>query len=96
MNVWAPKWRKGSWLYRLALLLHNISGFDSSIVIDRPLAMVSGKTREYIAKVLSKISDERQILLLLTPEDYGSDVSGILDVVASSKMKWHCHLTKKN
>ena len=70
-----------------SIALHNISGFDSSIVIDRPLAMVSGKTREYIAKVLSKISDERQILLLLTPEDYGSDVSGILDVVASSKMK---------
>ena len=78
-----------------SIALHNISGFDSSFN-RQALAMVSGKTREYIAKVLSKISDERQILLLLTPEDYGSDVSGILDVVASSKMKWHCHLTKKN
>lgn len=78
-----------------SIALHNISGFDSSIVIDRPLAMVSGKTREYIAKVLSQISDERQILLLLTPEDYGVDVSSTLDLVASNKMKMNLSADEK-
>jgi len=64
--------------------LHNISGSDSMIVIDRPFAMVSGITTEYIANILSEISSERQVILLLTPNDYSKKVGAILEKKASN------------
>lgn len=64
--------------------LHEISGFDSAIVIDRPFAMVSGITRSHIAEIFSKIGSQRQIVLLLTPEDYAADVCQVLGPVAST------------
>jgi DNA sulfur modification protein DndD len=68
-----------------SIALHMVSGFDSSIVIDRPLAMVSGDTRKYVGEIFSKISRERQIILLLTPEDYSGDVRSVLEDVAGSR-----------
>jgi DNA sulfur modification protein DndD len=67
-----------------SIALHEISGFSSAMVIDRPLAMVSGETRSHIAKIFSKIGSDRQIILLLTPEDYASDVCEVLKPVAST------------
>ncbi|MHA1227339.1 MAG: AAA family ATPase [Candidatus Hodarchaeales archaeon] len=64
--------------------LHDISGFSSAIVVDRPLAMVSGKTRQFIAEIFSKVADQRQVVLLLTPEDFAEDVSTILHPYAST------------
>jgi len=52
------------------LALHKISGFDSPIIIDRPLTMVSGESREYVAKIFLELALERQIMLLLTPDEF--------------------------
>lgn len=54
------------------LALHDISGYDSPMIIDRPLAMVSGMPRMNIADILASISTNKQVILLLTPDDYNS------------------------
>jgi len=58
--------------------LHSISGFDAPILIDRPLAMVSGTPRQHIANILLKLSKEKQLILFLTPNDY-DDVRNLLN-----------------
>jgi DNA sulfur modification protein DndD len=68
------------------LALHEVSGFDSPMIIDRPLAMVSGMPRNYIAEILAKISTEKQVILLLTPDDHAS-VKSILDSAACDSLR---------
>ena len=70
------------------MALHKISGFDSPIIIDRPLAMVSGSPRKKIIEVLSKISKSKQVILLFTPNDYTSDISVILDTKALDRYEF--------
>jgi len=78
-----------------SIALHNISGFDSGIVIDRPFAMVSGPPRQHIAEIFSKISEERQVILLLTPEDYAADVREVLEDEASSSRRLTLSIDEK-
>jgi len=70
------------------MALHNISGFNSPIIIDRPLAMVSGPPRKKIISVLSQISEYKQVILFFTPDDYSTDISEILDVHSSTRAKF--------
>ncbi len=56
-------------------------------MIDRPLAMVSGAPRRNIVEILAKVATEKQIILLLTPDDYVGDVAKCLDEKASSRQK---------
>jgi len=67
------------------LALHHVSGFDPPIIIDRPLAMVSGISRKKIVEALSQISEKKQIVLLFTPNDYSDEISNILERISSSK-----------
>lgn len=59
------------------LALHNVSGFDSPILIDTPVARVSGKHRENFAKIFLKVSENKQIILLFTPAEYSDDIKNI-------------------
>jgi len=61
------------------LALHQASGFDSPILIDTPVARISGLNRENVAKVLCEVSTYKQIVLLLTPDEHSKDVSKIID-----------------
>jgi len=70
-----------------SMALHETSGFRAAIVIDRPLAMVSGVTRTHIAEIFSKVGEDRQIVLLLTPEDYAADVRTVLEPVLSTSAR---------
>jgi DNA sulfur modification protein DndD len=67
--------------------LHEVSGFDAPIVVDRPLAMVSGNPRENIVNVLTEISKKKQTILLFTPNDYSPEIAKILDSKATSRRK---------
>jgi len=67
------------------MALHKVSGFDSPIIIDRPLAMISGKPRENIANMLAQIGENKQVVLFFTPDDYSVDISAIMDRSASKK-----------
>jgi DNA sulfur modification protein DndD len=61
------------------LALHEISGFDAPILIDTPVARISDTHRNKFAKILSEVSQNKQVLLLFTPSEYSIEVSSILD-----------------
>jgi DNA sulfur modification protein DndD len=69
------------------LALHNVSGFESPIIIDTPVARVSTEMRENFAKVFSEISKNKQIILLFTTSEFSPEVSKVLDPIASNRFK---------
>lgn len=54
--------------------LNIISGFDSFIVIDTPLARLSKSVKETLADNLSDFFEDKQVCLLVTDEEYSSQV----------------------
>lgn len=69
------------------LALHRASGFDSPILIDTPVARISGEQRGKFAQVLCEVSTSKQIVLLFTPAEYSEDVSRHLSGRASSRFE---------
>jgi len=67
------------------LSLHEVSGFDSPILIDTPVARISGKNRENFGKIFSSVSDKKQTILLFTPDEYTKSIGKYLDNKASSR-----------
>lgn len=67
------------------LALHDVSGFDSPILIDTPVARISGQHRENFGNVLAEISGSKQIMLLFTPAEYSEEISRVLDNRASNR-----------
>ena len=56
--------------YAFILAIHNASGRNCPLVIDSPIGRSSDRNRECIAEALLKISKEKQIIMLFTPDDY--------------------------
>ncbi len=54
--------------------LNIISGFNSPIVIDTPLARLSKSVKENLADNLSGFFKDKQVCLLVTDEEYSSEV----------------------
>lgn len=52
------------------LALHQTSGFEVPVIIDRPFAMASGEPIKHIAEAFLEFSKKKQTILLLSPEDY--------------------------
>jgi len=50
--------------------LNNVSGFDAPLIIDTPLGRISSEPRTKIAKALPSCFPERQVILLMTDEEY--------------------------
>lgn len=67
------------------LALHKISGFDSPILIDTPVARVSDEHRENFANIFLEVSKNKQIILLLTPAEYSEDISDLLEEKVHNK-----------
>lgn len=67
------------------LALHDVSGFDSPILIDTPVARISGKHRENFGGVLGEVSKEKQTILLFTPAEYSEEIREALESGASSR-----------
>lgn len=70
------------------LALHEVSGFDSPILIDTPVARISGPHRENFGSVLEKVSSGKQTILLFTPSEYSEEISRVLDNQASSRYRF--------
>ena len=70
------------------IALHEISGFDAHLVVDTPLSRVSDIHRELFAQVFKEICERKQIILLLTPSEYSSEIQKHLLEVATI-MKIH-------
>lgn len=67
------------------LALHTISGFDSPILIDTPVARVTDEHRENIGKIFLEVCKNKQIILLFTPAEYSIDISKSLDKKSSNR-----------
>lgn len=67
------------------LALHEVSGFDSPILIDTPVARVSDEHRENLGQVLVSVSEGKQTMLLLTPSEYSDEIARCLDPRLSSR-----------
>lgn len=66
--------------------LHNVSGFEAPIVIDTPVARISGVQRVAFGTILTKISESKQILLLFTPDEYTENIREIIEPEACNKI----------
>ena len=56
------------------LALHKVSGFEFPIIIDTPVARVSDTNRENFAKVLLKVCEMKQVILLFTPDEFSKNI----------------------
>ncbi|NTW21716.1 MAG: hypothetical protein HGA42_20065 [Nostocales cyanobacterium W4_Combined_metabat2_030] len=67
------------------LALHEVSGFDTQIFIDTPVARISDDNRRNFAEVLRDVSKNKQVIMTLTPDEYSAQVQAVFeDVVATS------------
>ena len=70
------------------LALHDVSGFDSPLVIDTPVARVSDTNRENFGAALCEVARSgKQIILLFTPDEYSENISKSLDLAASTRRR---------
>ena len=59
--------------------VHSISGFKAPLLIDTPLARVSDENRVNFAEVLREISKEKQMILILTPDEFSENIQPIFE-----------------
>ena len=57
------------------LAMHEVSGFDSPLFIDTPIARASGENRENFAKTQVEVSKNKQLILAFTPDEYSEAIS---------------------
>lgn len=65
--------------YAFTLAIHRASGKNCPLVIDSPLGRVSDDNRENMARALQKISQDKQIIMLFTPDEYSASVRAMYD-----------------
>ena len=70
------------------LALHKESGFDGPLVIDTPISRISGDLRVAFAKVLRSVSENKQIILFVTEDEYSMNVRDVFEPYANRKYKF--------
>lgn len=65
--------------YSFTLAIHKASGKNCPLVIDSPLGRVSDENRENMARALLKISRDKQIIMLFTPDEYSASVESMYE-----------------
>ena len=65
--------------YSFTFAIHEASGKNCPLVVDSPLGRVSDENRVNMAKELLKISKEKQIIMLFTPDEYSAEVAEVYD-----------------
>lgn len=69
--------------YAFTLAIHKASGKNCPIVIDSPLGRVSDENRERMAEALLEVSQEKQIIMLFTPDEFSDNVKNVYGSYAS-------------
>lgn len=69
------------------LALHEVSGFNSLLFIDTPVARVSDVNRSNFADVLKEVSRGKQIIMTFSPDEYSSEVREIFESHVSTQVK---------
>ena len=68
------------------LALHEVSGFNSLLFIDTPVARVSDVNRINFANVLCEVSMNKQIIMTFTPDEYSPEIKKIFNPAAKTKV----------
>lgn len=68
------------------LAMHEVSGFESPLFIDTPIARASGENRANFADTLAEVSKEKQLILTFTPDEYSEAISTVFSPIAASYM----------
>lgn len=66
------------------LALHEVSGYQGPLVVDFPFGRTTGKMTDQIAEVLKSLSQDRQVILLVTDTEYAA-TEGILQPCVASR-----------
>ena len=67
------------------IALHEVSGFDTLLFIDTPVARVDGENRTNFAEALSDVSKNKQIIMTFTPDEYSENVRNVFDPILTTK-----------
>jgi len=65
------------------LALHHVSGFESPLLIDTPVARVSDINRKNFASVLADVSRDKQSIVLFAPSEYSAELANVIDPIAN-------------
>ena len=68
------------------MALHEVSGFNSLLFIDTPVARVSDLNRINFAEVLRDVSMGKQIIMTFTPDEYSTEIRNVFDTTASTNV----------
>jgi DNA sulfur modification protein DndD len=68
------------------LALHEVSGFNSLLFIDTPVARVSDINRVNFANVLCEVSANKQIIMTFSPDEYSLEIKKIFDPAARTNV----------
>lgn len=66
------------------LALHEVSGFNSILFIDTPVARVSDQNRANFADVLAEVSCSKQIIMTFTPDEYSDEIRQVFAPLLAS------------
>lgn len=69
------------------LAMHQVSGFESPLYIDTPIARASGQNRANFAETLAEVSKDKQIILTFTPDEYSEAIASVFDPIAASRLE---------
>jgi DNA sulfur modification protein DndD len=70
--------------YSFTRAIHDASGKNCPLVVDSPLGRVSDDNRANMANELLKVSAQKQIIMLFTPDEYSDEVKALYDTNAAS------------
>lgn len=70
--------------YSFTLAIHEASGKNCPLVVDSPLGRVSDDNRTNMAAELLKVSYEKQIIMLFTPDEFSKEVADVFENNAAS------------
>ena len=65
--------------YAFTLAIHEASGKNCPLVVDSPLGRSSDENRTNMATELLKLSKNKQIIMLFTPDEYSAEVKAIYE-----------------
>ncbi|HAM14727.1 MAG TPA: hypothetical protein DCP91_02455 [Eggerthellaceae bacterium] len=51
------------------LAMHEVSGFESPLFVDTPIARALGENRANFAQILAQVSKGKQLILTFTPDE---------------------------
>ena len=69
------------------LAMHSVSGFDSPLFIDTPIARASGDNRSNFANTPAEVSQSKQLILTFTPDEYSESIASVFDPIAASNLR---------